>query len=199
MQKDYESNKYVLWLLPLHFRYMETKERIYKKELQNYIDFVADVMLVYNLLRRIVDKLTLQKFEDFFNEIFKESACYGNSSIEVKATIDELKRQFPSIINNKDQLIKKISSLTYSKYSQENDLYSVRFILRRLNEQRGNHLLDYKGSIEHIIEDNAPNDNSSKLGNLIYLESNLNTEAGNEKIIAMMAKSYCKRNLRKSI
>lgn len=180
MPKDIYSNKYLLWLLPMYYKFNITNEDLYLKELQKRITLVTDTLIVYQLLKETIGEETraLSNIQTFFDEIFKEIATFKNPDIIERITIEDLHEQFSGNIENKDQLINALSSLSYSKYgNSDNGKHFIRQILIRLNERKGNHLLYHKMSIEHIIEDSEKSKYSSNIGNLVLLEQKLNDEA----------------------
>lgn len=184
MPKDIYSNKYLLWLLPMYYKFNITNEGLYLKELQKRITLVTDTLIVYQRLKETMGEETrsLSNIQTFFDEIFKEIATFKNPDIIERITIEDLHEQFSGNIENKDQLINALSSLSYSKYgNSDNGKHFIRQILIRLNEKKGNHLLYHKMSIEHIIEDSEKSKYSSNIGNLVLLEQKLNDKAGEAK------------------
>lgn len=184
IEKDGESNKYKLWLLPIHYRFKKSKKDILLKELQKRITFVADILWLYNQLKLKLPKgnESIENIQKFFDRVFKESATFENGDYE-RESLEELKEQFMSNIGNKEELINILSSqLSYSKYSDNSeDGPYIRRLLIRINETKGNHLINYKLSIEHIKED-EDGGIASKIGNMVLLEQDLNQEANGIKI-----------------
>ncbi|EMF0536552.1 hypothetical protein H6231_002930, partial [Enterococcus hirae] len=184
MTKDTYSNKYLLWLLPMYYKFKKTSEKLYLKELQKRITIVTDTLIVYQQIKEknYEETRTIVNIQNFFDIIFKEIATFDEPEIIERTTIEDLQEQFSSNIENKDLLITTLSSLAYSKYGGSNrDKHFIRQILIRLNEGKGNHLLYHKMSIEHIIEDSERSKHSANIGNLVLLEQQLNDEAGKIK------------------
>lgn len=180
MPKDIYSNKYPLWLLPLYYKFNITNNDLYLRELKKRIMIVTDVLIVYQRLKEttIEETRTLTNIQNFFDKIFKEIATFNNLDLLERITFEDLHEQFSDNIENKNQLIAALSSLSYSKHgNSDQDKHFIRQILIRLNEVKGNHLLYHKMSIEHIIEDSERSRHSSNIGNLVLLEQKLNDKA----------------------
>lgn len=176
--KDSYSNEYMLWLLPLYYNFKEQNNQVFLKAMSERILFVSDVLLVYQLIsiESLNEFQSMKNIQAFFKEIFKEAATFN--VVEQETTFETLKNSFMDQIESKSRLVEILSSLSYSKYTNGYYKHHIIHILIRLNMKKGNHLLDYKGSIEHIIEDSEATNYSSNIGNLVYLEKSLNSEAG---------------------
>ncbi|MEG0619012.1 MAG: DUF262 domain-containing protein [Bacilli bacterium] len=178
ISRDTVTNNYTLWLLPLYDKCK--KDQKYYKALKDSIPFVTDTVFIYKLLleRGSENNYLLKLLEEFFDEIFKKFATfeiYGNTSII--PIIDKLKLERANIIGDaRNNIMSIISSLKYSESE-----YYIRYILRRLNDDKSVVLGNFKGSIEHIIEAQQRNNASDSIGNLVYLETSLNEEAAAEK------------------
>ncbi|EOW2622054.1 DUF262 domain-containing protein [Enterococcus hirae] len=184
MTKDIYSNKYLLWLLPMHYKFKNTSKELYLRELQKRITIVTDTLIIYQKIKEAnaEETRTIVNIQNFFDIIFKEIATFDEPEIIDRIAIEDLQLQFSSNIENKELLITTLSLLSYSKYGGSNrDKHFIRQILIRLNEVKGNHLLYHKMSIEHIIEDSERSMHSANIGNLVLLEQQLNDEAGKIK------------------
>ncbi|WP_249958847.1 DUF262 domain-containing protein [Enterococcus sp. LX10] len=189
--KDGESNKYILWLLPMYYKYKlsndEKEKKKYLSELKKRITFISDVLLIYTLMKeKLPDEVkSIENIQDFFDRIFKEIATFNlnNSDISERENLENLENDFMGNIENETNLINMLSLLSYSKHNHHlvTDRFYIERILKRLNEDKKNALLDYKVSIEHIIEDAEGTKCSSNIGNLVSLEKHLNDEAGRIK------------------
>lgn len=189
--KDGESNKYILWLLPMYYKYKlsndEKEKKKYLSELKKRITFISDVLLIYTLMKeKLPDEVkSIENIQDFFDRIFKEIATFNlnNSDISERENLENLENDFMGNIENETNLINMLSSLSYSKHNHHlvTDRFYIERILKRLNEGSGDVLINYKSSIEHILEDAERTKYSSNIGNLVLLEKYLNDKAGRLK------------------
>ncbi|EIT2196918.1 hypothetical protein L1U10_002625, partial [Enterococcus faecalis] len=103
--------------------------------------------------------------------------------ISERENLENLENDFMGNIENETNLINMLSSLSYSKHNHHlvTDRFYIERILKRLNEGSGDVLINYKSSIEHILEDAERTKYSSNIGNLVLLEKYLNDKAGRLK------------------
>lgn len=186
VSNDYITNRYILWLLPIYYQWEISGDIRYKRAFKKAIDFVADTIYVYKIvtINDATEENSIKELERFFDVLFKEFSKYAQIESETDFTsiINRLKNERFSIINNvRNIIIHTIENLEYSKNILKNDVEYIRYVLKRLNEEKNCSIEKLKGSIEHIIEDENKAKHSMRIGNLVYLETIQNENAAKYK------------------
>lgn len=175
----------ILALLELKF-----KQLISLKNFKETLNFLENFHFAYNAV--MSDKPN--KIEKIYSDVAIELRQQTDKTMIVQIIknklIDKLKTFLPSFDSFANNFIK----LNFSKKKVHSNLYT-KYAIRKLQAYfQRTEIFDEYGTIEHIIPESNDKPIILTIGNLIFIENNLNNEAGNksysEKISTYKKSNY---------
>lgn len=151
---------------------IDAKERgaITMKQLKDIVLYMENFHFAYTALLSKGTNRVDKHYSAFAIKLSK-----SKKSQETKLAIDELKKVMEPIFPSFEDFYNKFILLSYSKADNSSNM-KTRYAIKKLNcFYSESEVFDDNGSIEHILPES--NELSLNIGNLIWLELNINNKA----------------------
>ncbi|WP_298644743.1 DUF262 domain-containing protein [uncultured Cardiobacterium sp.] len=167
---------------PLLLSLLRAKEKgiLTPKNCKKILTFLPRFHFAYNALCKKNPNAIETKYTDFSVLVSK-----SNNSNDLGIIIDDIIRTFKDKLPTKNEFLEKFIKLSYSSNEEYDSNILSKFAISEIEKKMSNRVcIPDNYTIEHIVseKDTRYRHYSLNIGNLIYLEDNLNQKCGNSTL-----------------